>query len=83
MPELVLMPAPVMTTTFFAFHIESAISCSRDPESDDTWTVGILKSFTDNRVILILAEMAGPVANWSRGMQARASSPRRPAPTAT
>lgn len=41
MPEFVLMPAPVITTTFFAFHNACAISWSRDSESAVTWVVGI------------------------------------------
>lgn len=36
MPELVLMPAPVTTTTFFALYSEFAISCSSRAESGVT-----------------------------------------------
>lgn len=41
-PELVLIPAPVTTTTFFAFHSESAISWRRADDPAWTWIVGIL-----------------------------------------
>ena len=35
------MPAPVMTTTFLAFHREFAISCNWDSQSAVTCIVGI------------------------------------------
>ena len=41
MPELVLMPAPVITTTFRAFQSALAISCRWDSQSGVTWVVGI------------------------------------------
>lgn len=43
MPELVLIPAPVITTTFFALYSELAISCSCEAESGVMWTVGIFQ----------------------------------------
>lgn len=42
MPEFVLMPAPVITTTLRDFHTELAISWRRDSESGSTWVVGIV-----------------------------------------
>ena len=36
MPELVLIPAPVTTTTFFALNNEFASSCSRSVDSGVT-----------------------------------------------
>lgn len=42
MPELVLMPAPVMTTTLRDFHNVLAISCRKASEPGSTWVVGIL-----------------------------------------
>jgi hypothetical protein len=44
MPEFVLMPAPVMTTTFLAFHSEFAISCNKGSHPGSTWVVGIVAS---------------------------------------
>jgi hypothetical protein len=41
-PELVLMPAPVITTTFLAFHSVFAISCSSGSQPGSTCVVGIL-----------------------------------------
>jgi hypothetical protein len=41
-PELVLMPAPVMTTTLRAFHKAFAMSCSNGSQPGLTWVVGIL-----------------------------------------
>lgn len=43
MPELVLIPAPVTTTTFFALYSEAAISWSNAVDSGVTWIVGILE----------------------------------------
>jgi hypothetical protein len=40
-PQFVLIPAPVTTTTFLDFAIISAISCSSRPEPDPTWIVGM------------------------------------------
>lgn len=42
MPELVLMPAPVITTTFRAFHRVFAISCSKGSQPGSTCVVGIV-----------------------------------------
>ena len=44
MPEFVLIPAPVTTTTFFALYSEFAMSCSSRADSGVTCTVGILGS---------------------------------------
>jgi hypothetical protein len=41
MPQLVDIPAPVITTTFFDFARISAISCNCGPLPDSTFTVGI------------------------------------------
>lgn len=41
-PELVLIPAPVTITTFFAFHSESAISWSWSVDPACTCIVGML-----------------------------------------
>lgn len=43
MPELVLMPAPVTTTTFLDFDRQSAMSWSKSPDSGVTCAVGILR----------------------------------------
>lgn len=42
-PELVLIPAPVTTTTFFALKSEFASSWSSVVDSGVMWTVGILE----------------------------------------
>lgn len=43
-PQLVLIPAPVTTTTFFDLPIASAISCNPEKESGPTLVVGILST---------------------------------------
>lgn len=48
MPEFVLMPAPVMTTTFRALNRESAIPCRRISSVGVTWVVGILKGVLES-----------------------------------
>ena len=42
MPELVLMPAPVTTTTLRAFQSAFAISCNNGSQPGSTWVVGIV-----------------------------------------
>jgi hypothetical protein len=44
MPELVLMPAPVMTTTLRDFHSAFAMSCSNGSQPGSTCVVGIVAS---------------------------------------
>lgn len=46
MPELVLMPAPVITTTFLALDRAFAMSCNSRSDPGVTWTVGILGSLS-------------------------------------
>jgi len=41
MPEFVLIPAPVMTTTLRAFQRELAMSWSSGAEPGSTWVVGM------------------------------------------
>lgn len=68
MPELVLIPAPVTTRTFFAFQRASAISCRSSLDSGNTWLVGILKDY--------YAEASGRVRMskfWKLGAFIRAS----------
>lgn len=43
-PEFVLMPAPVTTTTFLALCSALAMSCKSRSDPGVTWTVGILES---------------------------------------
>jgi hypothetical protein len=43
-PELVLMPAPVMTTTLRDFHSAFAMSCSNGSQPGSTCVVGIVMS---------------------------------------
>lgn len=49
MPELVLIPAPVTTTTFLALPTLSATSCSNADASGTTWIVGMLRERSVSR----------------------------------
>jgi hypothetical protein len=68
MPELVLMPAPVMTTTFRAFHRVFAMSCNNGSQPGSTWVVGIAFGRPIN----------GTSENGSRGVSRRSGAIQKP-----
>lgn len=69
-PEFVLMPAPVTTTTFLALYNEFAMSWSSRSDPGVTWTVGIVAASLSCGLVVKMGMEEVQAPPWNRGASA-------------